>query len=73
MSVFMIRGEFLARCFLRLIHVDSQCQSLYNLGSSLWSVDKDTLRLLHVHALLENGDKDNEIEDMLNKVCIRLM
>lgn len=63
-----LRSEFLARCFCRLVLIESMPQALYNLGSSLWSYEMDVLRLLHVYALVENGDRDNEIEELVPKV-----
>ncbi len=65
-----LRCEFLARCFCRLVVIESMPQALYNLGSSLWSYEMDVLRLLHVYALVENGDRDNEIEELVPKVCV---
>jgi hypothetical protein len=63
-----LRSEFLARCFCRLVLIESMPRELYNLGSTLWGYDPDVMKLLHVYALVENGDRDNEIEELVPKV-----
>jgi hypothetical protein len=63
-----IRTEFLELSFRRLIR-EERPLILYALGS-VWSYPVDLLRLLHIQALLEFGDADNEIEEMIPQVII---
>lgn len=70
-DVLHIRTEFLAQGFMRLANVEFPAV-LYTLATSLWGFDTDTIRLLHIRALLTNGDHDNEIEEMVPQVSTSL-
>ena len=66
-----IRTEFLKQCLRRLISVDPPV-NVYKLAE-LWSVDLNRVRLLHITALLERGNMDDEVDLLVPQVSIELL
>lgn len=62
------RAEFLDLSFQRVVQ-EERPQAIYVLAS-MWGFEADIVRLLHIQALLECGDVDNEIEEMIPQVSI---
>lgn len=64
------RREFILQCFRRLNAQDTNI--VYRL-SSIWALDSDDVKLANITALVELGNNDDLIEDLIPTVFLRLI